>query len=108
MGHVPLYWGELANKVLKFLNHHVRVVVTGKRANRGIGVGQEIPVNYFFQGENQVFKLFKKSTEKLGRCSDIKVEKMHEITSEICLFTIFFESCNCFIVLLLFPNLSKH
>ena len=26
----------------------IRVVVTGKRVNRGIGLGQEIPVDYFF------------------------------------------------------------
>ena len=52
VGHVPLYWSELANKCLKFPNHHVRVVVTGKRVNRGIGLGPQIPVDYFFHGNN--------------------------------------------------------
>ena len=75
MGHVPLYWGELAKKNLKFLNHHIRVVFPGKRVNRGIGLGQEIPVDYFFHGDNRVIKWFKKSIEKLDECTDIKVEK---------------------------------
>ena len=46
--HIPLYWSELANKFLKFSNHHIGVVVTGKRINRGIGLGLEIPVDYYF------------------------------------------------------------
>ena len=33
VGHVPLYWSELANKFVKFPNHHNRVVGTGKRVN---------------------------------------------------------------------------
>ena len=45
-GHVPLYWSELTNKCLKFPNHQICVVVTGKRVNRGIGLGLEIPVDY--------------------------------------------------------------
>ena len=41
VGHVPLYWSELGNKFLKFPSHHIRVVVTGKRVNRRIGLGLE-------------------------------------------------------------------
>ena len=51
VGHVPLYWRELANKYLKFSNYHICVVVTGKRVNRGISLGLEIPVHYFFHGD---------------------------------------------------------
>ena len=43
--------------------------------NRGIGLGLEIPFNYFFHGDNRVIKCFKKSIEKLDKCSDVKVEK---------------------------------
>ena len=50
--HVPLYWSESANKFLKFPNHHIRAVVAGKRVNRGIGLGLEIPADYFFHGDN--------------------------------------------------------
>ena len=45
VGHVPLYWSELANRILKFLNHHIPVIVTGKRTNRGICLGLEIPID---------------------------------------------------------------
>ena len=75
MGHVQYFRGVLANKYLKFLNYHIRVVVTGKSVNRGIGLGQEIPVNYFFHGDNRVIKWFKTSIEKLDKCTDVKMEK---------------------------------
>ena len=49
MRHVPLYWSELANKFMTFSNHHIGVVVTGKRENRSIGLGLETRVvNFFF------------------------------------------------------------
>ena len=38
----------MASKFLQFTNHHIRVEVTGKRVNRGVGLELEIPVNYFF------------------------------------------------------------
>ena len=31
VGYVPLYWSESTNTFLKFLNHHICVVLTGKR-----------------------------------------------------------------------------
>ena len=37
----------MASKFLQFTNHHIRVDVTGKRVNRGLGLGLEIPRNYF-------------------------------------------------------------
>ena len=30
VGHIPLYWSELANKFLKFPNHHICVVFRKK------------------------------------------------------------------------------
>ena len=75
VGHVPLYWSESANKFLKFLNHYPTVAVTGNRVNRGIGLGLEIPVDYFFHGGNRVIQWFKKSIEKPDKCTDFKVEK---------------------------------
>ena len=36
------------SKFLQFTNHHIRVEFTGKRVNRGVGLGLEIPVSYFF------------------------------------------------------------
>ena len=67
--------------------HHVRVVVTGEKVNSGIGLGLEILFDYFFHGDNRVIEWFKKSIEKLDKCTDVKMEKMYEITCEIGLFT---------------------
>ena len=75
VGHVLLYWSKLAFKFLQFQNHSIRVVVTGKRVNRGTGLGLEIPVDYFFYGDSRVIAWFKNSIEKLDRCIDEKVGK---------------------------------
>ena len=71
---VPLYWSELANKFLEFPNHNIPVVVTGKRVSRVIGLGLEMPVDYFFHGDNRDIVWFKKSIERLDKCTDVKVE----------------------------------
>ena len=70
-GPIPFYWNESANKFLKFQNHHIRVVVTGKRVNR----------------DNQLIEWFKKSIDKLKTCTNVRMKKMHETTCKICLFT---------------------
>ena len=75
VGDVPFYWSELADKFLKFLNHSISIVVSGKRVNRGTGLGREIPVDYIFHGDNQTIGWFKKFIEKLDKCNDVKVEK---------------------------------
>ena len=48
VGHVPLNWSKVASKFLQLTNHHIRVEVTGKRVSCGVGLGLEIPANYFF------------------------------------------------------------
>ena len=47
VGHVPLNWGKVVSKFLQFTNHCVRVEMTGKRVNRCVRLGLEIPVNFF-------------------------------------------------------------
>ena len=90
MGHVPLYLSESANKFLKFRNHHVRVVVTGKEVNRSIGLGLEIPLDYYFQGDNWAIEWFKKSIKKLDKCMNVKVKKcMKELAEPAYLLNFF-------------------
>ena len=48
VGHVPLNWSKVASKFLQLTNHHICVEVTGKRVSRCVGLGLEIPANYFF------------------------------------------------------------
>ena len=38
----------MAFKFLQFTNNHICVEVTGKGVNRGVGLGLEILLNYFF------------------------------------------------------------
>ena len=54
VGHVSLNWSKMLSKFLQFTNHHVRVDVTEKRVNHGVGLGLEIPINYFFYGDTRV------------------------------------------------------
>ena len=75
VGRASIYWSESANKFLKFPNHHIRVVATDKSVNRDIVLGQEIPADYFFHGDNRVIKWFKKSIEKCDKCTDVEVGK---------------------------------
>ena len=47
VGYLPLNWSKVASKFLQLTNHQIRVEVTGKRVNRCVGLGLEIPANYF-------------------------------------------------------------
>ena len=44
----------MLSKFLQFINHHFGVEVTGERANHGVGLGLEIPINRFFYGDARV------------------------------------------------------
>ena len=46
--YVPLKWSKFASKFPQFTNHHIRVEITGKRVNGGVGLRLKIPVNYSF------------------------------------------------------------
>ena len=48
VGHVPLNWSTVASRFLQLTNYHIRVDVTGKGVNRGVGLRLEILSNYFF------------------------------------------------------------
>lgn len=50
--------------VLKRLTNKGKVVITGKRVNRGAGYGLEIPCKYIFYGDNQAFIPWLKSKLK--------------------------------------------
>ena len=66
VGHVPLYWSELANKFLKSPIYRIRVIVISKGE---ICLNPEIPGdNYLFHGDNQVI-------EWLDKCIVVKVKK---------------------------------
>ena len=50
---------------LQFPNHRIRVVLIGKRVNRGAGFDLEIPVDYNFYGDSRITTWLKKGLEKL-------------------------------------------
>ena len=95
MGHIPVYWSELADKFLNILNHHIRVVVTGKRVNRGIGLGLEMALDYFFDGDSRVIECFKKTIELFNKCTDVKVENFFKITHFFCYCFLIYKKLVC-------------
>ena len=62
---------------LSLPNHTIRVLVTGKRINRGAGYDLQIPVEYMFNGNKKALQWAKKNLDKIdasdnkkvGRCS---------------------------------------
>ena len=68
--HVPLNWSKVASKFLHFTNNHI-----GKKVNRGVGLGHEISVNYFFYGDARVTTWVKNSLEKLVNDFHVEVGK---------------------------------
>ena len=39
---------KIASKFLQLTNYHIRVEAIRETVNRGVGLGLEIPANYFF------------------------------------------------------------
>ena len=50
VGHVPKNLGQIFHQFMKIPNCTIGCKVTGKRVNRGVGCGLEIPVQYRFIG----------------------------------------------------------
>ena len=61
-------------KFVQLTNYHVRVEVNGKRVIRGVGLGLEIPVNYFLW-RCKCYNMGEKSLEKLDNELQVKVKK---------------------------------
>ena len=62
---------------LRFPNCSIRVTITGKRVNRGVGVGLglEIPVHYIFYGDERVIDWVEKEIEKVNDNIATRVNK---------------------------------
>ena len=56
VGHVPFSYSSTFKKFLSLPNHTIRVLVTGKRINRGVGYGLEIPVEYVFSDNEKALQ----------------------------------------------------
>ena len=52
VAHVPKLMARWVSRFLKRLTNYGKVVVTGKKVNRGGGYGLEIPCEYEFHGGN--------------------------------------------------------
>lgn len=67
IGHIPLRMASCVSKFLKRRTNKGKVVVTGKRVNRGAGYGLEIPCEYIFFGDNETsIPWLKSKIESLG------------------------------------------
>ena len=78
VGHVPFNWSKLASMFLKVPNSCIRATVTGKRVNRGAGLGLEIPMDYTFYGDARVVLWLEKAFKKITENIDAKVAKCLE------------------------------
>ena len=76
--HVPFNWGKLASMFLKVPNSCIRGTVTQKRANRGAGLGLEIPADHTFYGGTGVVLWLEKAFKKITENIDAKVAKCLE------------------------------
>ena len=54
LGHILLRISTFVSRFLKRLTNKGKVVITGKRVNRGAGYGLEIPCKYIFYGDKQM------------------------------------------------------
>ena len=56
-------------------NHHIRVEMTGKRVNRCVGSGSEIPGSYLLYRDAKVITWVKNSLEILDNQLHVKLKK---------------------------------
>ena len=78
--HVPFNWSNLASMFLKVPNSCIRGTVTGKRVNRGAGLGLKIPMDYTFYNDARVVLWLEKAFKKIAENKDAKVAKCLEYT----------------------------
>ena len=50
-------------KFLSLPNHNIRVCVKGKRINRGVGYGVEIPTEYILDGNEKAIQWAKRTLD---------------------------------------------
>ena len=75
-GQVPFCYSLMFKKFLSLPNHSIRVCVKGKRINRGVGYGLEIPAEYIFYGNEKAIQWAKRALDgvdgnvkkKVSRC----------------------------------------
>ena len=65
----------MAAKFLQF-PHHIRVVVTGTRVNRGAEFGLKIPLDDTFYEDSRVITWLKKVLEEVDNSRNLKGEKV--------------------------------
>ena len=71
VGHVPVLHSSMFKKFI----YTIRVLVTGKRINRGAGYGLEIPVEYVFNGNEKALQWTTKNLDNIGANASKKVER---------------------------------
>ena len=75
VGHVPKNLSKIFHQFMKIPNSTIGCKVTGKRVNRGVDYGLEIPVQYRFIGAKKAVKWAKKYVTKVFQNIDKKVKK---------------------------------
>ena len=65
-GQVPFCYSLMFKKFLSLPNHSIRVCVKGKRINRGVGYGLEIPAEYIFYGNEKAIQWAKRTLDSVN------------------------------------------
>ena len=73
VGHVPFLYSSTFKKILSLPNGTIKVLVTGKRINRGAGYALEIPVEYVFNGNEKSLQWAKKNLDNIDANVNKKV-----------------------------------
>ena len=68
-------------KFLSLQNHIIRICVKGKRINRGVGYGLEIPAEYVFYGNEKAIQWAKRTFDGIDGNVKKKSFKMFKIKS---------------------------
>ena len=79
VGHVPFLYSSTFKKFLSLPNHTIRVLLIGKRINRGAGYSLETPVEYVFNGNEKALQWAKKNLDNIDANVNKKSWKMFEI-----------------------------
>ena len=70
-GQVTFCYSLIFKKLLFLPNHSIKTCVKGKRINRGVGYGLEIPADYIFCGNGKAIQWAKRTLDGI----DWKVKK---------------------------------
>ena len=75
VGHIPHNISKFSSMFLTIPSTAIEVEVLGKRINRGSGYGLEIPVKYWYYGQEKLIQWLAKKLEAVKKELECKISK---------------------------------